>query len=160
MGSFVPSCFSISFLSSDLSTNFFSWGCSPCIIYFRLVWSTSSVSTSLTTGGFPCTSSSLPLLKVKALTCSLPSLLRFISEFLGKEPYCLSDNRVAIWPICTSKFLNCVAWLFSWVDRFCIFAFVSFIKAVWEVSISASAYSKSTFFSDDDLLTWGGGILF
>ena len=39
-------------------------------------------------------------------TCSLPSHVGFTSEFLGNEPCCLSVNNLAIWPICTSRFLS------------------------------------------------------
>ena len=116
VGSSVPACFSISFLYYDFSTNFFFWGCSPCIYSLWMAWSTSSVSPSLTTGGCLGATNSLLLCKVIALTWSLPSLLKFTSELLGSELCGLSVNKVAIWPICTLKFLNCVVWLFNWVE--------------------------------------------
>ena len=37
---------------------------------------------------------------------SIPSHLGFTSELLGTDPCCLLVNNVAIWPICTSRFLS------------------------------------------------------
>ena len=104
VGSSIPVCFSISFLSFDFSTYFFSWGCSPCICSLWLAWSTSSVSTSFTTSGCPDAANSLPLRKVIALTCSLPSLLGFTSELLGSEPCNLSVNKVTFSPSAPPNF--------------------------------------------------------
>ena len=59
-----------------------------------------------------CLPASLPLLNVTSLTCSLPSLLGFASKFLGNDPGCLLVNNMAIWPICTSRFLS---WPFDFI---------------------------------------------
>ena len=74
-----------------------------------LGWITSSVFTSPITGGCLGTASSFQLLNVTAFTCSLPSYLGFTSELLGNAPHFLSVKRLAIWPICSSKFLRCAA---------------------------------------------------
>ena len=66
-------------------------------------------STFPITGGCPGAASSLPILNVKAFTFSLPSCLGFTSELLGSALRCLPVNRLAIWPIFTSKFLSCAA---------------------------------------------------
>ena len=117
VGSSIFSFFLFSFPSSDFSTIFFSWGYSPFIYSLCFSWSTSSVSISNTTSGGPGATNSLPLLKVIAFTCYFPFLLRFTFELLGNEPRDLSINKVAIWPIYISKFLNYAAWLLNWVDR-------------------------------------------
>ena len=95
--------------SDSFSPNFFCWGCSPTTLSVWLGWITSSISTSPITGGCSGVASSLLLLNVRNFTCSLPSYLGFTSELLGNAPRCLSVNRLAIWPICTSNFLSCAA---------------------------------------------------
>ena len=130
LGSAVTACFSVSFFPSSVSASFSSWGYSLGLGSSELNYSTTSVPSSLTTSGGFRVVSSLPLLNVIALTCSLPSPLGLFFELLGKEPCYLSVSILAICPMYTSRFLNCATCLFNWVAWFFIFAFVSFIKAV------------------------------
>ena len=70
-----------------------------------------------------------------ALTCFLPSPLGFISELLGKEPCYLSVNSWLFGPFAPPSFSTMLPGYSVGLTDFALFAFVSFIKAAWEVSI-------------------------
>ena len=99
----------LAFVSTEVSDDCFSCGCSLSASSFCFGGVISSFSNYSTTRGCNCDSNSFPLLSVTALTCSFPSLIGFTSELLGKEPGCLSVSKFAIWPSCASKLLSCAA---------------------------------------------------
>lgn len=55
-------------------------------------------------------SNSLPLLKMIALQCVLPSLLGFTSYVMGKFPCFLTKKILTSWLICTSKLQIWATW--------------------------------------------------